>query len=89
MPDSRFPILGTVVPPMLGRAAILQKMTGALTKPDHLQVVGPGLRARRCSCMNWLPACGRRDQPIRPFWSGILAIRHLRLMLCSWYLAGA
>ncbi|WP_210411664.1 hypothetical protein [Rhodoferax sediminis] len=28
---------------MLGRAAILQKMTGALTKatPDHLQVVGP------------------------------------------------
>lgn len=43
MPDSRFPILGTVVPPMLGRAAILQKMTGALTKaiPDHLQVVGP------------------------------------------------
>lgn len=43
MPDSRFPILGTTVPPMLGRAAILQKMTGALTKaiPDHLQVVGP------------------------------------------------
>lgn len=43
MPDSRFPILGTTVSPMLGRAAILQKMTGALTKaiPDHLQVVGP------------------------------------------------
>lgn len=43
MPDSRFPILGTTVPPMLGRAAILRKMTGALTKaiPDHLQVVGP------------------------------------------------
>jgi hypothetical protein len=43
MPDSRFPILGTTVPPMLGRVAILQKMTGALTKaiPDHLQVVGP------------------------------------------------
>lgn len=43
MADSRFPILGTTVPPMLGRAAILQKMTGALTKavPDHLQVVGP------------------------------------------------
>lgn len=43
MSDSRFPILGTIVPPMLGRAAILQKMMGALTKtiPDHLQVVGP------------------------------------------------
>lgn len=43
MPDRRFPILGTTVPPMLGRAALLQKMTGALTKaiPDHLQVVGP------------------------------------------------
>lgn len=43
MPDSRFPILGTTVPPMLGRATILRKMTDALTKklPDHLQVVGP------------------------------------------------
>lgn len=43
MPDSRFPILGTTVPPMLGRVAILQKMMGALNKaiPDHLQVVGP------------------------------------------------
>lgn len=43
MPDSRFHILGTTVPPTLGRVAILQKMTGALTKsiPDHLQVVGP------------------------------------------------
>ncbi|WP_284448259.1 hypothetical protein [Pseudoxanthomonas mexicana] len=43
MPDSRFPILGTTVPPMLGRVAILQKMIGSLTKatPDHLQMVGP------------------------------------------------
>lgn len=43
MPDSRFPILGTTVPPMLGRATILRRMTSALTKPtpDHLQVVGP------------------------------------------------
>jgi hypothetical protein len=43
MPESRFQILGTTVPPLLGRAATLQKMTGALTKasPDHLQVVGP------------------------------------------------
>lgn len=43
MPDSRFPILGATVPPMLGRTALLQKMTAALTKavPDHLQVVGP------------------------------------------------
>jgi len=43
MPDSRFPILGAAVPPMLGRASILQKMAGALTKaiPDHVQVIGP------------------------------------------------
>lgn len=43
MSNSRFPVLGTEVPPMLGRMATLQKMTGALSKtiPDHLQVVGP------------------------------------------------
>ncbi|WP_431127547.1 hypothetical protein [Variovorax paradoxus] len=43
MPEARFPILGTTVPSMLGRAAVLQKMIAALTKPmpDHLQVVGP------------------------------------------------
>ena len=43
MPDTPFPILGTSVPPLLGRAAVLQKMMNALTKaaPDHLQVVGP------------------------------------------------
>ena len=43
MSDIRFPVLGTSLPPMLGRASILQKMTAALTKmiPDHLQVVGP------------------------------------------------
>ncbi len=43
MPDTQFPILGTAVPPMLGRGAILQKMMDSLTKatPDHLQVVGP------------------------------------------------
>lgn len=42
MPERRFPILGGVVPPMLGREAIMQRMMGALTKPtpDHLQVVG-------------------------------------------------
>lgn len=43
MAESRFTILGTTVPPMLGRANIVQKMLGALNKeiPDHLQVVGP------------------------------------------------
>lgn len=40
---SRFPIVGTSVPPAIGRVTILQKIVGALTKriPDHLQVVGP------------------------------------------------
>lgn len=43
MSDRRFPILGTEVPPMLGRDAIINKMISALTKavPDHLQMVGP------------------------------------------------
>ncbi|MFB2848592.1 hypothetical protein ACE1BG_20300 [Aeromonas veronii] len=43
MPSTLFPILGTTVPPMLGRDEIMQKMLDALTKPtpDHLQVVGP------------------------------------------------
>lgn len=43
MSDRKFPILGTSVAPMLGRANIMRRMIGALTKPnpDHLQVVGP------------------------------------------------
>jgi hypothetical protein len=42
MLDRRFPIIGTSVPPMLGREAVIRRMLGALTKPtpDHLQVVG-------------------------------------------------
>ncbi len=43
MPEYKFPILGATVPPMLGRAAIMNRMVAALTKPvpSHLQVVGP------------------------------------------------
>jgi hypothetical protein len=43
MPEGRFPILGTIVPPMHGRVAIFQGIIDALTKaiPDHLQMVGP------------------------------------------------
>jgi hypothetical protein len=43
MLNRRFPILGTSVPPMLGRDAIMHEMLSALTKstPSHLQVVGP------------------------------------------------
>lgn len=41
--DRRFPILGGVVPPMLGRQAVMDRLIGALTKGarHHLQVVGP------------------------------------------------
>jgi hypothetical protein len=41
--DRRFPILGGVVPPMLGRQAVMDRLLGALTKGarHHLQVVGP------------------------------------------------
>ena len=43
MPNRKFPVLGTSVPLMFGRDAIMHKMLNALTKPvpDHLQVVGP------------------------------------------------
>jgi hypothetical protein len=43
MKERRFPILGTSVPPMLGRDATMKRMIASLTKstPDHLQVVGP------------------------------------------------
>ncbi|WP_316228262.1 hypothetical protein [Bradyrhizobium sp. SZCCHNR1039] len=43
MLDRKFPVLGTSVPPMLGRELIMGRMLAALTKanPDHLQMVGP------------------------------------------------
>jgi hypothetical protein len=43
MSNRRFPILGTSLPPMLGRERITSRMISALSKsiPDHLQVVGP------------------------------------------------
>lgn len=43
MPDTPFPIFGTTDIPLVGRAAILQKLVAALSKPvpDNLQVVGP------------------------------------------------
>ena len=42
VPDRRFPISGTSVPPMVGRQAIMGRMVRALTKPtpDNLQIVG-------------------------------------------------
>src|SRR5687768_872591 len=42
MSDRRFPICGTIVPPLLGRAALMQRILRSLTKsaPDHLQLVG-------------------------------------------------
>jgi hypothetical protein len=63
MSDSRFPILGTSVPPMLGRAAILQRLISALTKPvpDHLQVVGPRF-AGKTVILNALAAHFRRPE---------------------------
>lgn len=43
MTDLRFPILGSVVPAMVGRAAIMDRVWRALTKPSpsHLSIVGP------------------------------------------------
>ena len=43
MPDRKFQIVRSPVPPMLGRESIMQRIIAALTKatPDNLQVVGP------------------------------------------------
>jgi len=43
MADAIFPILGTTIAPMLGRAAIMQRLWNDLTKqtPSHLSIVGP------------------------------------------------
>lgn len=43
MSDSPFPILGTDIPPMLGREKVMERMWTNLTKPtpSHLSVVGP------------------------------------------------
>ena len=43
MPDSLFPILGTDIPQMIGRAEIMRRIISDLTKPSpsHLSVVGP------------------------------------------------
>ncbi|MEO5332955.1 MAG: hypothetical protein H7839_13100 [Magnetococcus sp. YQC-5] len=43
MIDPIFPVLGPKIPPMIGRAAIMQRLWSDLTKPSpsHLSVVGP------------------------------------------------
>lgn len=43
MSNPRFPILGTDIPPMLGRENIMQRLCNNLTKstPSHISVVGP------------------------------------------------
>lgn len=43
MADAIFPILGATIAPMMGRAAIMQRLWNDLTKqtPSHLSVVGP------------------------------------------------
>ncbi len=42
MIDKRFPIMGTEIPPMLGRTKIMERLSRDLTKrtPSHLSVVG-------------------------------------------------
>lgn len=43
MSDITFPVLGPTVPPMLGRASIMQRLSNDLTKatPSHISIVGP------------------------------------------------
>ena len=43
MSDRIFPIMGTTIPPMLGRAGIMQRLWNDLTKvtPNHVSLVGP------------------------------------------------
>jgi ATP-dependent Clp protease ATP-binding subunit ClpA len=43
MSNPRFPILGTEIPPLLGRARIIQRIWNNLTKPtpSNLSIIGP------------------------------------------------
>jgi hypothetical protein len=43
MTNELFPILGTTVPPMIGRAEVMRRIMSDLTKPspNHLSIVGP------------------------------------------------
>jgi hypothetical protein len=43
MPDPRFPILGSTIPPMIGRSALMARVWQMLIKPSpsHLTIIGP------------------------------------------------
>lgn len=58
MTDRRFPIHGGVVPPMLGRSAVMQRLTTALTSgaQQHLQVVGPRFSGKTVVLQNLVAA---------------------------------
>jgi hypothetical protein len=71
MNDLRFPILGTLVPQMVGRAAPMDRVWGALTKPSpsHLSVIGPRYSGKSV----FLKALSNRAQaPGSPYASTIL-----------------
>ena len=43
MPTNPYPVFGALLPPMLGRTALVERIAGHLLKPtpDHISVVGP------------------------------------------------
>ena len=61
--ERRFPILGGVVPPMLGREAIMSRLLGALTygARHHLQVVGPRFAGKTVVLKNLVTALRHPD----------------------------
>ena len=58
MNDSRFPILGTEIPPMLGRSRIMRRIWNDLTKttPSNLSMIGPRFVGKTV-IMNALAQC--------------------------------
>ncbi len=62
MSDRFFQIMGTVVPPMLGRSSIMQDLWSNLTKatPSHISIVGPRYSGKTV-LMNGLAEQMRKD----------------------------
>jgi len=66
MPDM-FPILGTTIPPLLGRTAIMQRLWSDLTKksPSHLSVVGPRFAGKTVLLHGLAERMRQKDSPYK------------------------
>lgn len=67
MSNLYFPILGAEVPPMLGRAKIMQRLWDDLTKPSpsHLSIVGPRYAGKSVILRGLAERMGKQDSPYK------------------------